>query len=374
MKIERVEVRELALPLRHPFETSFGRTTRRSSCSWRCPPDGVTGYGECVADRDPYYLPETNGTVWHVLDEFLVPLLHRWRSDPRDVWPGLRRVRGHEMAKAALEMAVWELVGAARGRAALPCPRRREEVGRGRRVGRLAGGRGRPRCARSRRRSRPATAASRSRSSPATTSRWCAPCARASGRVPLMVDANSAYTLDDVAVLRELDQFGLMMIEQPLAGATSWTTPPCRASCGRPSASTSRSAPGRRPPRARPRRLPRHQHQGRPRGRVRVEPGRARPLPRPRHARLVRRDAGVRHRPPGQRAPADAARLLASRRHLGQRALLRGRPRGPPGGRLAGRPHHRAATAPGSATRSCGRAWRGPPSAAGSGLHNGGAA
>ncbi len=110
MKIERVEVRELALPLRYPFETSFGRTTRKQFLLVAVTAGGVTGYGECVADRDPYYLPETNGTVAHVLDEFLIPLLLQLEiAHPREVWPGLARVRGHEMAKASLDMAVWEL-------------------------------------------------------------------------------------------------------------------------------------------------------------------------------------------------------------------------------------------------------------------------
>ena len=108
MKVDRVEVRELALPLRYPFETSFGRTTRKEFLLVAVSADGVTGYGECVADRDPYYLPETNATVAHVLDEFLIPLLRKLEiAHPRDVWPGLARVRGHEMAKAALERAVW---------------------------------------------------------------------------------------------------------------------------------------------------------------------------------------------------------------------------------------------------------------------------
>src|SRR6188768_2273540 len=102
MNIERVEVREIALPLRYPFETSFGRTTRKEFLLVAVSADGVTGYGECVADSDPYYLPETNGTVWHILDEFLVPLLLSLEiAHPREVFPGLQRVRGHEMAKAA---------------------------------------------------------------------------------------------------------------------------------------------------------------------------------------------------------------------------------------------------------------------------------
>src|SRR5262249_25940370 len=71
---------------------------------------GATGYAECVADVDPFYLPETNDTVLHILRDFLVPLLFRIEvRHPRELAPAFARVRGHEMAKAALEMAVWEL-------------------------------------------------------------------------------------------------------------------------------------------------------------------------------------------------------------------------------------------------------------------------
>ena len=70
-----------------------------------------------MADTDPYYLPETNETVLHVLRDFLVPLAFGLElAHPRDLWPALARVRGHEMAKAALEMAVWELQARREGR------------------------------------------------------------------------------------------------------------------------------------------------------------------------------------------------------------------------------------------------------------------
>jgi O-succinylbenzoate synthase len=216
VKIERVEVRELALPLRFPFETSFARTTRKEFLIVAVSADGVTGYGECVADRDPFYLPETNGTVWHVLDEFLIPILFGLEmAHPREVLAGLARVRGHEMAKAALEMAVWELwarregvplhrvlggdktaieagvsVGLQDDAAALLRKVETEiEAGYRRIKIKIKPGRdvGLVRALRAR-----------------------------FGGVPLMVDANSAYVLDDAPRLAELDEFDLMMIEQPL--------------------------------------------------------------------------------------------------------------------------------------------------------------
>ena len=71
MKLERIEVRRLRLPLLHPFETSFGRTTAKEFLLLAVSADGVTGYGECVAEVDPFYLPETCDTALHVLRDFL---------------------------------------------------------------------------------------------------------------------------------------------------------------------------------------------------------------------------------------------------------------------------------------------------------------
>ena len=110
MRLERIEVRRVDLPLRAPFETSFGRTTAKRFLLVSVSADGVTGHAECVADADPFYLPETNDTVFHVLRDFLAPMAFSLDlSHPREVAPALSRVRGHEMAKASLEMAVWEL-------------------------------------------------------------------------------------------------------------------------------------------------------------------------------------------------------------------------------------------------------------------------
>ena len=110
MKLERIEVRRLTLPLRTPFETSFGRTDVKQFLLVSASADGVTGLGECVADIDPFYLPETNETALHVLRDFLAPIaLGLEIAHPRELLPAFSRVRGHEMAKAALEMAVFEL-------------------------------------------------------------------------------------------------------------------------------------------------------------------------------------------------------------------------------------------------------------------------
>jgi O-succinylbenzoate synthase len=217
LRIERVEVRQLELPLRHPFETSFSRTTRKQFLLVAASAQGVTGYGECVADADPYYLPETNVTALHVLRDFLVPMLFAVEvGQLRDLPAAFARVRGHEMAKAALEMAVWEL--AARVESA---PLYRLLGGR---AGTIAAG----------------VSVGLQASPEALLEKVAAEIAAGYRRikikikpgrdvalvralrdrfpeVPLMVDANSAYRLDDMPLLRELDAYRLTMIEQPLA-------------------------------------------------------------------------------------------------------------------------------------------------------------
>jgi O-succinylbenzoate synthase len=217
MKLDRIEVREIALPLVHPFETSFGRTTEKRFLLVSASADGVTGYGECVADSDPFYLPETNTTVAPILRDFLAPIaLSLELGHPRELLPAFARVRGHEMAKAALEMAVWDLHA------------RRENVP----LHAVLGGRGgsvqagvsiglqRDTTALVERVEKEAAAGYRRikiKIKPGRDVALVEAVRRRFPRLPLMVDANSAYRLEDAEHLAALDAFDLMMIEQPLA-------------------------------------------------------------------------------------------------------------------------------------------------------------
>jgi len=216
LRIERVEVRRVSLPLRFPFETSFGRTTTKVFLLVSAFADGVAGHAECVADVDPFYLPETNDTALHVLRDFLVPMAFALDvGGPRDVLPALARVRGHEMAKAALEMAVWELWA------------RRDGVP----LWRVLGGRGgtidagvsiglqRDEAALLEKVAAEVAAGYRRvkvKIKPGRDVGLVAAIRARFERLPLMVDANSAYTLADADHLAELDRFSLTMIEQPL--------------------------------------------------------------------------------------------------------------------------------------------------------------
>ncbi len=113
-RVERLQLRLVRLPLVAFFETSFARVYDKTFILVLLDGGGFQGLGECVADVDPYYSSETNTTAWHVIKDFIAPLvLGRTFEDPRDVFRSLARVRGHNMAKAAVEMAAWDL--AARG-------------------------------------------------------------------------------------------------------------------------------------------------------------------------------------------------------------------------------------------------------------------
>jgi O-succinylbenzoate synthase len=110
MRVERLRLRLIRLPLVAFFETSFERVYDKTFILVSAEGDGVEGLGECVADVHPYYAAETNVGAWHIIKDFLAPLvLGRAFKEPRHVFPALARVRGHHMAKAAIEMACWDL-------------------------------------------------------------------------------------------------------------------------------------------------------------------------------------------------------------------------------------------------------------------------
>lgn len=110
MKIERVELALLYLPYVHFFETSLGREEGREFILVKAYSEDLCGYGEVVASEGPFYSYETTSTAWHVLSKFLIPLvLQQGISRPEDYAWESRRFRGHPMAKAGLELALWDL-------------------------------------------------------------------------------------------------------------------------------------------------------------------------------------------------------------------------------------------------------------------------
>jgi len=216
VKIERLELRLLELPLVHFFETSFGRVDDKHFILVRADGDGTSGYGECVADADPYYSAETNETAWHIISEFIAPrVLGVELAHPRDVFPALKAIRGHNMAKAAVEMAAWDLYAR----------QRREPLWRtlGGVRDRIASGVSvgiQPSLADLAANVERELAAGYRRIKIKVKPGWDLDPVRTIrerfGSIPLMVDANAAYTAGDAEHLARLDDYGLMMIEQPL--------------------------------------------------------------------------------------------------------------------------------------------------------------
>ena len=118
LQIDAIHLREINLPLAHPFETSFGVTTGRRILLIELEADGLTSWGECVAGEHPYFSDETIDTAWHIAETELCPLLLEANSELRGggSCPHIfKQVRGHRMAKAGLENAVWDLEAQVRG-------------------------------------------------------------------------------------------------------------------------------------------------------------------------------------------------------------------------------------------------------------------
>jgi len=110
LKIDAIHLREINMPLAHPFETSFGLTTGRRILLVELESDGLTAWGECVAGEHPYFSDEMIDTAWIITETELVPRLLEAELSAGGECPDLfKPVRGHRMAKAALENAMWDL-------------------------------------------------------------------------------------------------------------------------------------------------------------------------------------------------------------------------------------------------------------------------
>ena len=220
MKIEKIELFLCRLPLVHFFETSFGRSYDRTFVLVRV--EGVhegilqEGWGEAVAEANPYYSSETTETVWHIISGFVAPLVLGTRFDhPREVYPALKRIRGHNMAKAGVEMAMWDLHARATGQ---PLSKvlggTRDRIASGVSIGiqdsldqlmakiekELSAGYQRIKI----------------KIKPGWDLDAVERVRKTFGPIPLQVDANAAYSLDDAALLAKLDPYDLLLIEQPL--------------------------------------------------------------------------------------------------------------------------------------------------------------
>ena len=217
MKIEAITLREIHMPLVHPFETSFGRTTARRILLTTVHCEGVEGWGECTAGENPFFSEEATDTAWWVIREYLAPTLagQTLLGGGREAAFRMFGVRGHRMAKAALENAIWDAEAKAKN---VPIWKlvggTRREVASGVSIG-IQG-------SHEELLEKIATevAAGYQRIKVKVKPGWdVAVLEKIRERFPsilLSCDANSAYTLDDLEHLKQFDEFRLLMIEQPL--------------------------------------------------------------------------------------------------------------------------------------------------------------
>ncbi len=220
LRIDRLTLREIRMPLREPFAISSGMVHERRICLLQLRHvDGIVGWAECVADEMPNYSPETIDTAWHAIKEWLAPrVLNKTFNGPQEIFAVLEEnVRGHRMAKAAVEMGMWELAARLQG---LPLAKllggTRTSIATGISLGIQTS---------------PEALVEKARAAqtlgyrkikikikPGTDIAYVRAVREALGNeAPLMADANNAYTLSEVEVLQQLDEFALIMIEQPLA-------------------------------------------------------------------------------------------------------------------------------------------------------------
>jgi O-succinylbenzoate synthase len=216
--IESIELREIRLPLIHFFETSFGRTTERRILLVRVTDsDGAEGWGECTAGEGPFYSNEWTETAWATIHEFLAPMvIGRKMENASETFSLMKSVRGHRMAKATIENACWDLEAKKLG---VPLWKH------------LGGSRTEISCGVSigiqdsveillekiRREVDAGYQRIKIKIKPGWDVKIIERVLQEFPHIRLMGDANSAYSLRDIPLFKELDQFKLMMLEQPLA-------------------------------------------------------------------------------------------------------------------------------------------------------------
>ncbi len=216
MNIERIELRHIRMELVSPFETSMGVETTEEHIIVRVDGEGLTGWGESVAEETPFYSYETVQTAWHILRDFLIPAVLGKHLHSIDEAINLNaRVRGHMMAKAGLEAALWDLSAKASGiplAALLGGTRKRIDVGVSIGIqkspadlvrsveGYLQEGYKRIKI----------------KIAPGRDLTFIDAVRKEYPDILFQVDANSAYGLEHTPVFRAMDEYGLLLIEQPL--------------------------------------------------------------------------------------------------------------------------------------------------------------
>ena len=217
-QIERILIRQIRMPLVHFFETSFSRTYARDIVLVEVMSDGLSGWGEVTAGENPFYNEEWTASIWPLLTNYIAPrILHHSFESANDIFDRTAHIRGHFMTRGGVEAAIWDLESrranvslaqfiGGKARTEIPCG---VSIGIQDSVTQLL--------------ENIATelAAGYQRIKIKIKPGWDLDVVRQVREnfpnILLMADANSAYTLSDTEHLKCLDEFRLMMIEQPLA-------------------------------------------------------------------------------------------------------------------------------------------------------------
>ncbi|WP_371379495.1 o-succinylbenzoate synthase [Sporomusa aerivorans] len=218
MKLKKIVLRKMKMEFKTPFEVSFGRMKDKSFIAVEVHGREHVGYGDCSAFAHPFYNEETTTTAWHIIEDFLAPLLFSQEEikHPEEVYSLFEHIRRNKMAKAALDCAVWDLYAKEQN---IPLAKAlggiKDKVETGVSIGiqataddllrvidqHLAEGYRRVKV----------------KIKPGKDINYLAAVRKQFGDIMLMADANSAYTLKDIDLFKELDDLNLLMIEQPLS-------------------------------------------------------------------------------------------------------------------------------------------------------------
>lgn len=216
MKIEKIELRHIKMELVSPFTTSMGTEFDEEHIIVRIDGEGLTAWGESVAEGTPFYSYETVTTAWHILSDFLIPsILGKDISNINEVIASCAKVRGHMMAKAGLEAVLWDLFAKSQNISIskmLGGTRNKIDVGVSIGIqssvtglikkveGYLAEGYKRIKI----------------KISPGNDIQFVHALRKEFPNILLQVDANSAYELKDIDLFKQMDNYNLLLIEQPL--------------------------------------------------------------------------------------------------------------------------------------------------------------
>ena len=216
MKIESITLREVQMRLKAPFETSFGVSHQRRIILVEAVADGVSGWGEVTASETPGYNSETTDTAWHVISDFVAPALIGKTVASASDCPGLlAAIRGHQMAMSGVENALWDAEAQLKG---VPLSKllggKLNEIASGVSLGIRENPQALVKKVEDELRS--GYQRIKLKIKPGKDLEYVAAVRKEFPKILLSVDANSAYRLEDAAHLRKLDEYNLLMMEQPL--------------------------------------------------------------------------------------------------------------------------------------------------------------